>query len=151
MSSQGKLPRVLAQVLRTSEWKDPGPDGLRSALGGVEEESELELSPSLEAMQRLSRALDEGGYVDDPEFCMVRDRSDQVSEDDPRLVWSDAVFIAASKYPGDDVFVAVDASTPERARTVLFFDWTREAPNRWTAVTSLESFVGAIMAYSRAG
>jgi hypothetical protein len=96
-----------------------------------------ELFETLEAMQRTRRAIDAGGHVEEPTFCMVREPAELESADDPRLVLNRALILAASKRPGDDVFVAIDLSNPNPVR---LFDWSQRPP-RWVVVTTLESFV----------
>lgn len=89
------------------------------------------------------------GYVDDPEFCMVRRASDRLSPSDPRVVYENAVFFGGSIYPGDDAFLVVDSTVPERADSILWLDWPLGPPNRWISLGSLTSFVARLAAETK--
>jgi len=95
-------------------------------------------------MLRIHEQLDSAGYVDDPEFCMVRRRGDLSGPSDQRLVYYEALFIGASKFPGDDVLLAIDLSGDSTDHNVLWFDWSRMRPGRWVRVTLLSSLIEAI-------
>ena len=143
-----KIPHVLENALASGAWRDPGPKGLAAALGLADEEVDLALFETREEMDSVALALDEEGYVRDAEFCMVLERKDRLDPEDGRLVFRDAIFLAGSRLPGDDVFVAVDVSRPEPEQMVLLFDWSRSPPDRWVPVVSLLSFVGTILGHS---
>ena len=104
---------------------------------------DLELFEELDMMLSVGGQID-AGYVDDPEFCMVRDESDLNAPGDDRLVFNRALFIAVAKIPGDDVFVALDLRAGNDDPTVLVFDWRRPVPSRWVAVGLLSDFVASL-------
>ncbi|NVB41812.1 hypothetical protein G6O69_28525 [Pseudenhygromyxa sp. WMMC2535] len=136
-----KFPQQVQDVLSAGSWSDPGPEALNKLLGLEEGDSDLVLFASREMMERIKDDLDGGGYVDDPEFCMVRNQRDRAGSADPRLVYADTVFVGGAKFPGDDVFLAIDTSKPEHDQHVLWFDWSRPAPERWTPLVSVAVFV----------
>lgn len=138
------FPLPLDEAITNGCWVDPGSKKLRSILSLGKDESDLVLFESREMMERIGRQLDSGGYVDDPEFCMVRNISNVDRPNDQRLVYSNALFIAGSKYPGDDVFLAVDTSKPSAEQMVLWFDWSLMAPNRWKPVMPLSAFLNSL-------
>jgi hypothetical protein len=135
------FPQQLQDALSVGSWSDPGSEALRKLLGLGEGESDLVLFDSRQMMERIAGDLDVGGYVDDPEFCMVRGRHDRAGSDDVRLVHADALFVGGAKFPGDDVFLAVDTSKPEHDQMVLWFDWSRPAPERWAPLMSFAVFL----------
>src|SRR5690606_7718091 len=122
-------------------WSDPGAEALKRLLGLEEGESDLVLFGSREMMERIWADIGARGYVDDPEFCMTRNRHDRTGTNDPRLVYRDALFLGGSKFPGDDVFLAIDTSQPEHTQQVLWFDWSRPPPERWKAIMPLAVFI----------
>lgn len=138
------FPFIIDEAIANGCWVDPGSDKIKDILCLAEEESDLLLFESREMMERIGRELDSGGYVDDPEFCMVRNISDINRSNDLRLVYSNALFIGGSKFPGDDVFLAIDASKPSAEQMVFWFDWSRMPPNRWKPIMSLSSFISAL-------
>lgn len=138
------FPFFIKKAIANGCWVDPGSDKIKDILCLAENESDLLLFESREMMERIGRELDAGGYVDDPEFCMVRKISDIDRSNDQRLVYSEALFIGGSKFPGDDVFLAIDASKSSAEQMVLWFDWSRMPPNRWKPIMPLSSFLNAL-------
>jgi len=134
MRKNESVSEVVLDAILSSTWRDPGPAALRQILG---ESSDLELFSTEEAMEQVKNQVESGGYVDDPEFCMVRSSS-AVLPTDNRLVFDRAMFIAGSVDPGDDVFIVVDGNT------VKAFDWRKAAPDRWVEVGSVDELVEAI-------
>jgi hypothetical protein len=140
------FPFIIDEAIASGRWVDPGSDKIKDILSLAKDESELLLFESREMMENIGRQLDSGGYVDDPEFCMVRNISDINGSNDLRLVYSNALFIGGSKYPGDDVLLAIDASKPSEEQMVFWFDWSRSPPNRWKPIMSLSSFLRELTA-----
>lgn len=124
---QYAIPKVLEDSITGGIWHRSSPDALRRLLG--EDMPDLELFENIDAMRRVSDQLDSAGYVDDPEFCMVR-KSVEVA-DDPRLMFEQALFIGGAITPGDDVFVVAKLSSDMTDPPILVFDWARTIPNRW--------------------
>ncbi|MFO7562777.1 MAG: hypothetical protein R6X02_09065 [Enhygromyxa sp.] len=135
------FPQLLQDSLAAGIWLDPGPEILKKLLDLDNAESNLELFESRHAMEQIGTTLDSSGYVDDPEFCMVRSSAARVGVADPRLVYTDAVFVGGSRVPGDDVFLAIDVSQPEREQSILWFDWSRTPPGRWIPLMRLAVFL----------
>jgi hypothetical protein len=133
------VPDAVDRAIQQGTWRDPGTAALREILAGVAELPDMILFTTVKLMGRVSRLLTLGGYVDDPEFCMVRQKADLSSASDGRLVFSRALFVAGSKVPGDDVFVAVDDATTEAGRIVVF-DWSRAVPSRWVPMMTVQEF-----------
>jgi hypothetical protein len=106
----------------------------------------LELFESMDAMRGVSAQLDTDGYVDNPEFCMVRKQAGASVQHDQRLVFEDAIFVAGSTTPGDDVFVALDLRSDGDDPNLVVFDWRRSVPGRWIAVGRLSEFVRGLAA-----
>lgn len=138
---RGRTKPLLDEAIANGCWLDPGSDKLKHILRLNEDEPDLVLFESREMMEKVSRDLYSGGYVDDPEFCMVRNKIDADGPNDQRLVYTNALFVGGSKYPGDDVFLSIDISIPSEEQIILWFDWSRRLPNRWKSVMSLSSFL----------
>jgi hypothetical protein len=138
------FPILLEKAMIHGDWKNPGSEALRMLLGLREDADELELYETREMMEHIGRQLDTAGYVDDPTFCMIRDLSAREGSNDPRLIYSQALFIGGSIWPGDDVLLAVDVSKPCEEQTVFWFDWSRKSPHRWKPIMSLSSFLDAL-------
>lgn len=122
-----QVPGMLVDSIARGEWKTPTPDALRRFLG--DDLPDMKLIEDIEDIRRMSEQLDAAGYVDDPEFCMVREAD--LTTDDPRLVFERAIFIGASIISGDDVFIAADLSSAAGDPQILVFDWERSVPCRW--------------------
>ena len=135
------IPKEVIDAMAAVAWSDPGPAALRQLLGEDLELPDLELFEDTEVMERVAAQLDKAGYVDDPEFCMVRSREPGCEGRDPRLVFEDALFIAGSKVPGDDVFVVIDLRGRNGEPEVRVFDWRAEVPRRWVLVGPFGEFV----------
>lgn len=118
-------------------FKSPDPDFLRRHFGG--NVPEMKLFGDIDKMEEVANQLDAAGYVEDPEFCMVREP--QILADDCRLVFERALFIAGSIVPGDDVFIAVDLGSEEEDPPVFVFDWDRNVPERWVKKEHLSEFL----------
>ncbi len=140
-----QLPRVISEAIATGTWQDPGPEALRGLLGHELELPDLELFKDFSLMRRISDQLDTAGYVDDPEFCIVREVELVARYDDPRLVFERALFIGGSTVPGDDVFVVLDLGRDSQALNVLVLDWRRSIPDRWVDVGALSVFVESLI------
>lgn len=133
-----ELPQRLRQGLLDGTWRDPGPRRLGSILGTVSGLPDMMLFATTDAMESAGKMLDTHGLVDDPEFCMTRRSLDPSCE--PRLAFPDAIFVAGSRVPGEDVLVAV-ASPGDR---VMVLDWSRPVPNRWVPLMTLDAFCDAL-------
>jgi len=136
------VPDAIARAIQQGTWRDPGPAALRAILAGVPKLPDMTLFPALEHMARVSGLL-KSQYLAVPEFCMVGQEADLSSASDQRLVFSRALFVAGSKVPGDDVFVAVDDATTEAGRIVVF-DWSRAVPSRWVPMMTVQEFCDAL-------
>ena len=134
---------AIAHAIQQGTWRDPGPAALRDILAGVPELPDMTLFTTVKLMGRVSGLLKSGGYVDDPQFCMVGQEADLSSASDQRLVFSRALVVAGSKVPGDDVFVAVDDVTTDAGRIVVF-DWSRAVPSRWVPMMTVQEFCDAL-------
>jgi hypothetical protein len=135
------FPEEVIDAIASKVWRDPGPASLRQLLGEDLELPELELFEDVETMRRVAAQLEDAGYVDDPQFCMTHSPKPDAEPCDPRLVFGDAIFVAGSKVPGDDVFVAIDLHDIGNEPTVRVFDWRAEVPRRWVVVSKLREFV----------
>ncbi|MBN1546451.1 MAG: hypothetical protein JW902_07320 [Syntrophaceae bacterium] len=135
---------LLKDAIAHEEWKNPGYKALKILLDLGENEAKLMLFETREIMETVNQQLDAAGYVDDPEFCMIRDISERHGLDDPRLIYSQALFIGGATSPGEDVLLAVDVSKPSDEQTVFWFDWSRKIPHRWKPIMSLSSFLDAL-------
>ena len=94
-------------------------------------------------MLHLAANLNEGGYVDDPEFCMTRESNPTANN--PTLEFQRALFIGGSVMPGDDIFVAIRRQDSEEYDPpVLVFDWRKEVPYRWTERGRLSELISGI-------
>jgi hypothetical protein len=140
------VPKLIADAIAAGTWRDCGPEVLRQLLGEDLELPDLQLFESAEAMRGVSVQLDSGGYVDDPQFCMVRREADLVMPGDVRLVFERALCIAGSTVPGDDVIVAVQVSNDEDDPNILVFDWRKPVPDRWIVRGRLSDFVQGLAA-----
>ncbi|MFO0550974.1 MAG: hypothetical protein U0271_21465 [Polyangiaceae bacterium] len=140
-----RISSAVLEAINEKWWRDPGPDALRERLGLPHDEADLQLFESTATMESVTRALDEGGYVDDPGFCMTRSRGiDAIGRSaDPRLAYPDLLVIAASRFAGDDVFVVLDMSKAEDP-DVFVFDWSRPVPRRWRRAMALSEFLTAL-------
>ena len=136
-----KIPRILVNSLADGTWKLVSPDALRRCLG--EDLDDLKLFEDLDTMLLMSAILDNAGFVDDPAFCMTRERN--LAADDLRLEFPRALFIAGSIVPGDDVFVAIQRTDSEEYDPpVLVLDYRKAVPARWTKRGKLSEFIRAI-------
>jgi hypothetical protein len=136
-----EIPRVLAEAIRDGSWHDPGPDALRALLYSVRDLPELELFEDSDIMSSVWAQIDVGGYVEDPECCMVRNTTSVSDAGDVRLVFEKAIFVGGSTVPGDDVFLALDLRSDADHPTMYIFDWNRPVPDRWVAWGRLSSFL----------
>lgn len=135
-------PAILAAALSRGTWHDPGPDILRRLFRRVAELPDLKLYTDIATMLSLRDQLAQAGYVDDPEFCMVRDTTVVESSGDPRLIFDAALFVGGSIVPGDDVLVALDLRSDDPP--VFVFDWTKTVPTRWVEVGRLSGLVSEL-------
>ncbi|NVB39470.1 hypothetical protein G6O69_16630 [Pseudenhygromyxa sp. WMMC2535] len=77
--------QVLAQVLAEQVLADSSASFREAALNAL-----------CELQDQIKADIDAGGYVDDPEFCMIRSRHDRTGSTDARLVYADALFVGGS-------------------------------------------------------
>jgi len=139
------IPATITDAISQGSWVDPGPERLAELLGLARRESPLRLFGDVEHMQRIHQLVGgRHGYVDDPEFCMVRRVSDRESPSDPRVAHEQAVFFGGSLIPGDDAFLVLDLSRPGGADAILWLDWPRGPPNRWISLGSLSSLIARL-------
>ena len=143
------IPTAIDNAIRHGTWRDPGSIALRGMLSGIPDIPKMSLFVTVDSMRSVSEMVESGGYVDDPEFCMVRHPRDRVSSADARLVFSRALFIAGSLTPGDDVFVAVDDVTSD-APLVVGFDWSRPVPSRWIPLMTIDQFCDSLAKFNAA-
>jgi hypothetical protein len=136
-----ELPAMLTAAMADGTWKDPGADLLRTLLGVEIPESEiLQLYPDVAYMERVANALDTAGYIDYLWSCMVRS-STATADNDPRLVFDQALFIGGSRHPGDDVYIAINLGNADSDPTIYTYDWEKEVPNRWVAGSTLSQLI----------
>ena len=138
------LPPALREALTSESWKDPGPEALRRALGLSEQEGPLELLETPREMQDVLNQVIASNYPELPWFGMVRSSTELAGEDDPRVALDRVVFLAVSRYPGDDVFAVLDLSRSARAQTVWVLDWPAQGPSRWRPALPVEAFVSMV-------
>lgn len=138
------LPRQLYDAIEDGTWHDRGPDALRVILGTDEE---LELFVTEDKIAAVKTQVQDGGFVEDPTFCMVRDEDNLSGDNDDRLVFAQCVFIAGSVQPGDDVLVALDLRSCAHDPNVLLFDWGRPAQSRWVMVGRLSELIERLRKY----
>lgn len=137
-----KAPKILVDSIGNGNWKPVSPDVLRRCLGS--DLDDLRLFQGLEEMHLIAENLQHAGFVDHPEFCMTRGRTNQ---SDPRLDFDQALFIGGSIIPGDDVFVAIQQKEfDEYDPPVLVLDWNKVAPNRWSERGKLSELISGIRA-----
>ena len=125
----GEIPTPLRNALDSGTWQNTTTEVLNKLFSSIPDLPELRLFPDVATMLRVAQQVDDGGFVEDDNFCMVRDRCDLEGRDDPRLGFTDALFLGGSTVPEDDVLIAVDTvgnDDPE----VLVFDWSKPAPSR---------------------
>lgn len=130
-----ELPKPLLTAIANGDWKNREPEVLRHLFES--DLPDLKLFEDVAEMERVASQLDAAGFVDDPEFCMVRNSSQKSIDSDPRLVFENALFIAGSIVPGDDVFVAIDLTQADSDPQLLIFDWNEAAPARWVVSGTL--------------
>ena len=140
------IPRVLADAIAAGAWHDPGPDVLRTLLGKDLDLDDLELFEDAAMMRRVAGELDYYGYVEERQFCMVRDVSSLEGPGDRRLAFQSALFVGGSKMPGDDVFIALDLRGDQDDPNVLVLDWRMPMPDRWIVTGSLSDFIAGLPA-----
>jgi len=140
-----RVPHAIDVAISRQAWRDPGMVAWKQILNGIEIPP-LTLFATPDRMQRTWDMVATGGFVEDPQFCMVRREVDLASADDPRLVLARTLFVGGSTIPGDDVLVAVEDVAAEPGRVVVF-DWARPIPTRWAPVMTVEEFCDAIAAY----
>lgn len=146
MRMRYSIPTILVDAVAEGSWKNVSPDVLRRYLG--DELDDLQLYENTDVMLRLSANLEEAGYVDDPQFCMTREK-ESVS-DDPRLKFHSALFIGGSVVPGDDVFVAIELQdAAEYDPPVLVFDWRKKVPHRWSVRRKLSELISGVKSLSQ--
>jgi hypothetical protein len=139
-----KLPKILIDAIDNGVWRDPGPNVLLDFFGhGF---AEMKLFEGVAAMYGIESQLNAAGYVDDPEFCMVRSSTRTPLAGDPRLVFGQALFIAGSTIPGDDTFVALSLIPENEDPQLLVFDWDEAVPNRWVAKGTLRQLISKLEA-----
>jgi hypothetical protein len=131
------LPEQIRNAMQQGYWKDPGSSRLTQILNL--ESSDPLILLSREKMESTKRQIAAGGYVEDPQFCMVDNAAELRGPEDHRVPFSHLIFIVTSSRAGDDVFCALDVS--ERSLPLLWFDWTRPVPERWRRVMSLTEFL----------
>jgi hypothetical protein len=131
------LPEQIRDATQQGYWKDPGASRLKQILD-IESSDQLILL-SREKIESATRRIAAGGYVEDPQFCMVHNPTELQGPEDQRVPISHLLFIVTSSRPGDDVFCAIDVS--KGSLPLLWFDWTRPIPERWRRVMSLGEFL----------
>jgi hypothetical protein len=141
MSMRKEPPKLISDAIANGVWRTPRLGTLRSLVGHGLELPDLELFEEIDTMQRVSDQLNASGYVEDSEFCMRRTAGFGTEDLDPRLVFEDALFIAGSAVPGDDVFVAADLRSDSEDPEILVFDWNRPVPQRWIVVGTLSELI----------
>lgn len=137
-----RVPKQLRQAIESGEWRNPGPDALRS-LFRIPELDDLRLFKDLKSMRSVARQVDVAGWIADAAFCMVRTVDDLNGSDDTRLVFDDALFIGGSVMPGDDVLVAIDLNE-DGDPPVFVFLWDNPIPSRWVHVGRLSRLLSGI-------
>jgi hypothetical protein len=138
------LPRVLTAAISKGIWQDPGPNVINKVLGVNLDLPELKLFESYELMSNVHAQIRSGGYVEDPEFCMIEKTSLEANDIDSRLNFERALFVAGSIVPGDDVFVVLDLDSDENNPNVLVFDWRKSIPERWVKVMTLMQLINKL-------
>ncbi|MCC9606901.1 hypothetical protein LOC68_15545 [Blastopirellula sp. JC732] len=134
------FPKLLLESIADGSWKSPGAELLRRLLG--EDLPEIKLFEDVAVMRRMPLVLDAGGFVDDPQFCFVRET--RSTQKDPRLLLDDAIFIGGSTAPGEDVLIAIDTGVFDPDPVVLVLDWRCAIPNRWTPRCRLSELIGQL-------
>ena len=138
------LPAVLSEAITNGTWRDPGPSVMNKVLGANLGLPELQLFESSELMSNVHEQIRIGGYVEDPEFCLIDQLVSKQNDSDPRLNLENALFIAGSIVPGDDVFVVLDLGSEENNPNVLVFDWRKPVPERWIKVMTLVQLINKL-------
>ena len=141
-----RIPRVLSDAITAGTWHDPGPDFLRTLFGKDLDLVDLELFEDVAMMRRVAGQLDYYGYVDERQFCMVRDVSSLEGPGDSRLAFQSALFVGGSKISGDDVFIALDLRGNHDDPNVLVLDWRKPIPDRWVVTGLLSEFIAGLSA-----
>lgn len=133
-----KLPKILNDAIAQGVWKNPRPDVLRNIFGN--DLPDMELFKNTTMMKNVKKHLDIYGYVDDPQFCIVRKIDLSQPHNDPRLVFEYALFLGGSIMPGDDIFIATDLKYKDDPK-ILLFDWEQVIPNRWIEKGTLQDLL----------
>lgn len=135
------LPKCVSEAMASGRWRNPSPAALRRALGEDLDLPDLELFESTGVMCQVADQVARGGYVDDPEFCMVWSGSALDGADDSRLVFPHALFVGGSVVPGDDVFVVLDLRGGHDDPNVLVLDWHKPIPHRWVVAGTVNNVI----------
>jgi hypothetical protein len=138
------FPTILTKAISNGKWRDPGPNVINNILGADLDLPELQLFESFELMNNVYLQIRSGGYVEDPEFCLVEQLNSKNSGSDPRLNLERALFIGGSTIPGDDVFVVLDLDSDENNPNVLVFDWRKPIPERWVKTMTLIQLINKL-------
>jgi len=144
------LPSAINEAIGRQVWRDPGTLAWKDILKSVPNIPAMTLYTTVDQMLGVAKMVERAGFIEDPAFCMVRRESDLESSNDPRLVFTRALFVAGSKVPGDDVLVAVQNAMAERGKIVVF-DWARPVPTRWVPIMTVDELCQAIAAHGDAG
>jgi hypothetical protein len=97
------LPEPIREAVQQGYWKDPGSRRLKQILS-IESSDPLVLL-SRDKIESATRQIATRGYVEDPQFCMVRSPAELHGPEDRRLAVSHLIFIVTSSRPGDDAFL----------------------------------------------
>jgi hypothetical protein len=138
------LPRMLSEAISKGIWRDSGSDASSKVFGVSLDLPELQLFESYESIRNVHEQIRSGGYVEDPEFCMVKQLTSKTNNSDPRLNFERAIFIAGSIVPGDDIFVVLDLDSDKNDPDVLVFDWRKPIPDRWVKVMTLMQLINKL-------
>ncbi len=143
------LPRVMSNAIAAGIWRNPGSLSVTAILGPQLCLPAMELFETPDVMFGVARQIARAGFVDDPEFCMVRHMAD-LGRNDQRLVFDRAVFVAGSTTPGDDVLVALDVRhEDDDDPPVLVFDWRMPIPRRWVSIGRLSELLERLIGSDR--
>lgn len=122
-------------ALEHSNWFNPGSDILKNVFG--ENLPNMEIYEDLGLMKQVTINLDRGGYVDDPQFCLVRSKL-SANQLEKTLIYENILVLGVSTRPGEDVFIVLN---DDESKNIFIFDWSRPIPSRWVRKTTLPKFI----------
>jgi hypothetical protein len=130
LSKRLELPPLLTELIVSDRWRHPGDESLVTVIPFLGEPVNFLTSPV--GGELFTPFLEDAGIA--ATFHLYRGSA---AEDARALPWLDAdlaVVIASSRFPGDDVAIALDYRTGCSEPRVVSSDWSDGHSCRWRAV-----------------